>query len=236
MNKHPITVLLAEDHRIVRDGLRVLIQLSGEFQVIAEANTGREAVELALALKPDIVIMDIAMPILNGIEATRQIKLGAPDCKVLMLSAHGDQPYVERSLAVGASGYLLKQNSGQVLLHAIRQIVSGGSYLSKSIAARIQQREEQERIRRPNDSSNQTNSPNQILTSRETEVLQLLAEGFANKQIASELEISIKTVEKHRQSLMDKLNIHQIAGLTRYAIESGVTESRIQDECAPKYS
>ena len=212
MSARPITVVLAEDHLILREGLRNLLKLSGEFQVVGEANTGHEAVELVETLKPDIVIMDVAMPILNGMEATRQIKLASPDCKILVPFAHGDDEYVERMLALGASGYLVKQNSGQVLLYAIREIISGRSYFSSSIARRLAQQGEQARIRGEKGSKRRT------LTSRETEVLQMVAEGFANKEIAAQLGISIKTVEKHRQQLMDKLNIHETAGLTRYAI------------------
>lgn len=229
MNTTPITVVLAEDHVIVRDGLRILLNLSGEIKIIGEANTGQEAVKLAQSLKPDVIIMDVAMPILNGIEATRQIKLASPDCKILILSAHGDDEYVERLVELGASGYLVKQNSGQVLIHAIREIVSGKSYFSKSIASRIRQQEEQSRLR------GEKGSVRKKLTLRESEVLQMVAEGYANKQIAEQLSISIKTVEKHRQQLMDKLNIHQTAGLTRHAIDCGMVEASIQDANRPKY-
>ncbi len=229
MKKSPITVVLAEDHLIVREGLRMLLELSGEFEIAGEAGNGQEAVELVRDLKPDVIVLDVAMPILNGIEATRQIKLLAPDCKVLVLSAHSDDEYVERLLSLGASGYLVKQNSGQVLVHAIREIVSGRPYFSKSIADRLRHQNQRARIR------GEKGSTRPLLTSRETEVLQMVAEGFANKEIAAQLGISIKTVEKHRQQLMDKLNIHQTAGLTRYAIDSGVIESAIQDTNSPDY-
>lgn len=229
MKKSPITVVLAEDHLIVREGLRMLLELSGEFEIAGEAGNGQEAVELVRDLKPDVIVLDVAMPILNGIEATRQIKLLAPDCKVLVLSAHSDDEYVERLLSLGASGYLVKQNSGQVLVHAIREIVSGRPYFSKSIADRLRHQNQRARIR------GEKGSTRPLLTSRETEVLQMVAEGFANKEIAAQLGISIKTVEKHRQQLMDKLNIHQTAGLTRYAIDCGVIESAIQDTNSPDY-
>lgn len=225
----PITIVLAEDHLIVREGLRNLLQLHNDFAVIGEANNGMEVVELAQTLQPDIVVIDIAMPILNGIEATRQIKRLAPQCKILILSAHSDDEYVERLLEMGANGYLVKQNSGQVLVRAIRDIMDGNFYFSASIASRLCHQAEQSRLH------GNKGKLRRILTVREAEVLQMVAEGLANKQIASELSISIKTVEKHRQQLMDKLNIHQTAGLTRYAIDSGIIESRVLDINSPEY-
>lgn len=222
MKKKAITVLLAEDHAIVREGLRTLLKLNDEFEVVGEASTGHEAVEMALNLRPDVIVMDLAMPILNGFEATRQIRTGSPRSRVLVLSAHSDDEYVEHLLSVGVSGYLVKQNSGQVLLHAIREVMSGGTYFSPSIAVRLENQKRQHFDRGEKES---TRRP---LTKREAEVLQMVAEGSANKQIAAELGISIKTVEKHRQQLMDKLNIHETAGLTRYAIATGVIESSIQ--------
>ena len=222
-----ITVLLAEDHAIVREGLRSLLELDRDFEVVGEAATGREAVNLARKLQPTVVVMDIAMPVLNGFEATRQILVAAPATKVLVLSAHSDDEYVAHMAAVGASGYLVKQNSGQVLVHAIREIVSGRPYFSPSISKRL--RDAKQKARESGASGGQ---PKRSLTSREAEVLQLVAEGAANKQVASELGISIKTVEKHRQQLMDKLGIHDTAGLTRYAISAGVIESSIQGTTA----
>ena len=218
-----ITVLLADDHAIVREGLRSLLELAPEFEVIGEAATGRQAVELARKLCPTVVVMDIAMPLLNGFEATRQILLAVPDTKVLVLSAHSDDEYVAHMATVGASGYLVKQNSGQMLVHAIRQIVDGHPYFSPSIAKRLEDAE-----RRSRESGAPRGKPKRPLTAREAEVLQLVAEGAANKQVAAELGISTKTVEKHRQQLMDKLDIHDTAGLTRHAIATGVIESSIQ--------
>jgi DNA-binding NarL/FixJ family response regulator len=218
-----ITVLLADDHAIVREGLRSLLELAPEFEVIGEAATGRQAVELARKLCPTVVVMDIAMPLLNGFEATRQILLAVPDTKVLVLSAHSDDEYVAHMATVGASGYLVKQNSGQMLVHAIRQIVDGHPYFSPSIAKRLEDAK-----RRSRESGAPRGKPKRPLTAREAEVLQLVAEGAANKQVAAELGISTKTVEKHRQQLMDKLNIHDTAGLTRHAIATGVIESSIQ--------
>ena len=218
-----ITVLLAEDHDIVREGLRSLLELSGEFEVVGEAANGRQAVELAIKLKPTVVVMDIAMPLLNGFEATRQILLAAPATKVLVLSAHSDDEYVAHMAEVGAFGYLVKQNSGQILVHAVKEIASGHKYFSPSILKRVENAE-----RKSRESGAAPGKAKRALTSREAEVLQLVAEGAANKQVAAELGISIKTVEKHRQQLMDKLDIHDTAGLTRHAIATGVIESSIQ--------
>jgi len=218
-----ITILLAEDHAIVRQGLNALLKADGHFTMIGEAQTGREAVELALKLKPDVILMDIGMPVLNGLEATRQILAANPAAKIIVLSAHSDDEYVERMIAVGVAGFLEKQSSGEILTKAIKEVAKGHTFFSPAIAKRMQAKKNQPRDRdgmqRPNASR---------LTSRETEVLQLVAEGSANKQVAAELGISIKTVEKHRQHLMDKLNIHDTAGLTRYAISNGVIESNVQ--------
>jgi DNA-binding NarL/FixJ family response regulator len=218
-----ITVLLAEDHAIVREGLRSLLELSGDFEVVGEAATGRQAVDLARKLRPTVVVMDVAMPVLNGFEATRQILLTVPATRVLVLSAHSDDEYVAKMAAIGASGYVVKQNSGQVLVHAVKEIASGHLYFSPSISKRLREVE-----RKARDSGAARAKPRRPLTSREAEVLQLVAEGAANKQVAAELGISIKTVEKHRQQLMDKLDIHDTAGLTRYAIAAGVVESSVQ--------
>jgi DNA-binding NarL/FixJ family response regulator len=221
MNK--ITVLLAEDHDIVREGLRSLLKLSGDFEVVGEASSGRQAVEMTLRLRPTVVVMDIAMPRLNGFEATRQILLEAPETRILVLSAHSGDEYVARMAEVGAAGYLVKQNSGQVLVQAVKEVAKGRPYFSASILQRIGNAK-----RKSLESGAAPGKTMRPLTAREAEVLQLVAEGAANKQVASELGISIKTVEKHRQQLMDKLDIHDTAGLTRHAIETGVIESSIQ--------
>jgi DNA-binding NarL/FixJ family response regulator len=217
------TILLAEDHAIVREGLRSLLELCEDFEVVGEAETGRQAVELVRKLRPQVVVMDIAMPMLNGFEATRQILLAAPKTKVLVLSAHSDDEYVAHMAAVGASGYLVKQNSGQILVRAVREIARGHPFFSPSIARRMGDAERRSREHGPGREA--ATAP---LTTREAEVLQRVAEGAPNKQIAEELGISIKTVEKHRQRLMNRLNIHDTAGLTRHAIATGVIESRIQ--------
>jgi DNA-binding NarL/FixJ family response regulator len=215
-----ITILLAEDHVVVREGLRSLLELSGEFEVVGEAETGTEAVALAERLHPDVIVMDIAMPGLNGCEATWQIVAHNPAARVLVLSAYSDDEYVARMLAVGALGFVEKQSQGTLLLSAIRAVGRGTPFFSNGIVKR--QLRNQRRNLELGGVAIQRRHP---LTSREQEVLQLVAEGCANKQIATRLGISIKTVEKHRQQLMDKLDIHETAGLTRYAIASGVIES-----------
>ncbi len=220
---NPIAVLLVEDHTIVRQGLRLLIEADGDIKIVGEAKTGREAVRMACDLHPEVIVMDIAMPLLNGLEATRQILKAFPTMKILILSAHSDPEYIEQVVKSGALGYLVKQTSGEVLAQAIRELHKGKTYFISSIAKRIkedyQKSPDQVGLQKRNDTK---------LTSREAELLQLIAEGHVNKQIASELGISIKTVEKHRQHLMEKLNIHDIAGLTRFAIASGIIESSVQ--------
>jgi len=220
-----ISVLLADDHTIVRDGLAALINAENGLQVVGEAENGRQAVKLAQMHAPDVVVMDIAMPLLNGLEATRQILKLNPKTKVLILSAHSDEAYVTKARALGASGFLLKQIAAHFLPEAIRKVFQGQQVFSPEIAKRLNH----QRLQLRTQGELITKATAKELTSRETEVLQLVAEGKANKETASELNISIKTVEKHRQSLMGKLNIHETAGLTRYAIAAGIIESSIQN-------
>jgi DNA-binding NarL/FixJ family response regulator len=218
---NPITVLLADDHMLVRQGLRALLALDSGIQVVAEASDGREAVTLTKKHQPDVLVMDIAMPQLNGIGATRQIVAESPATKIIILSAHSDDPYIQRVLEAGAVGFLIKQSSAQCLSTAIREVMNGKKFFSPSIAKRIlEQKPTPEKLRGAKSATG--------LTPRELEVLQLVAEGAPNKQVAAKLGISIKTVEKHRQHLMDKLNIHDTAGLTRYAIARGIIESCVQ--------
>lgn len=205
-----ITVLLAEDHGIVREGLRALLDHEKDIVVLGEAKNGREAVLLARKLRPDIVVMDVAMPLLNGLEATRQILRQRPCPKLLILSMHADEAYSDQARALGASGYLSKQTNFPALAEAIRKIQEGGTFFCPVVTT--------QRV------SSRSSVPVARLSSRETEVLQLVAEGSSNKDIAVELQISLKTVEKHRQSLMDKLDIHHTAGLTRYALSIGLIE------------
>jgi len=218
-----ITVLLAEDHMIVREGLRAILETEGDIEVIGQAQDGRQAVELAKQLLPAVIVMDIAMPQLNGLEATRQILKTAPATRILILSAHSDDAYVEQVMSLGAAGYLIKQTSLLILAKAIREASKGNTFFSPSIAKRLRDKD-----KRSLDREGLHSKKIAQLTSREVEVLQLIAEGKANKETASELGISIKTVEKHRQALMAKLNIHDIASLTRYAISAGIIESSVQ--------
>jgi len=219
MNK--LKILLVDDHPVVRQGLSALLQLEADMEVVAEAENGRTAVALARQILPDIVLMDFSMPLLNGAEATRQILQSVPSAKVLVLSSYGDDEFVGRMMQAGAAGYLTKESAAVELAQAIREVHSGKTVFSPAIATRLSQAPAQKPAE--NGSGEQ---PNLELTSRQSEVLQLLAEGFANKQIADELGLSIKTVEKHRQQLMEKVGVHDIAGLTRYAVAHGIVECK----------
>jgi DNA-binding NarL/FixJ family response regulator len=218
-----ISVILAEDHTVVREGLRTLLEAEGDITVVGEAETGRQAVQLAQKLRPAIVVMDIAMPLLNGLEATRQIVAASPSTKVIILSAHSDDAYIEQVTSVGAVGYLIKQTSANALAKAIREVQKGATFFSPSIAKRLTAHYEKAANR-----ETMRKKRSARLSSREMEILQLIAEGKTNKETATELGISIKTVEKHREHIMIKLNIHDTAGLTRYAISAGIIESSVQ--------
>lgn len=218
-----ITVLLAEDHMIVREGFRMMLGLDADLQVVGEAQDGRQAVTMAEKLRPDVVLMDIAMPRLNGLEATRQILKVQPEIKILILSAYNDDAYVNDAIRSGAMGFLLKQTSARDVCQAIRQVHGGTAFFSASISRRLTQLNSH-----PQERASTFRKAAVLLTSRETEVLQLIAEGKANKETAAELNISIKTVEKHRGNLMAKLDIHDTAGLTRHAIAVGIIESSVQ--------
>jgi DNA-binding NarL/FixJ family response regulator len=218
-----ITVLLAEDHTIVREGFRKMLELEADLEVVGEAQDGRQAVAMVQKLRPAVVLMDIAMPRLNGMEATRQVLKAVPATRVLMLSAHSDDAYVREAVESGASGFLLKQTSAHVVGEAIREVHKGNTFFCPAVARRLRQLDG-----RSTDRAGRAQPRNARLSSRESEVLQLIAEGKANKETAAELGISIKTVEKHREKVMSKLNIHDTAGLTRYAISAGVIESSVQ--------
>jgi DNA-binding NarL/FixJ family response regulator len=218
-----IKVLLADDHTVVRQGLRVLLEAEPDITIVGEAETGRQAVRQTLELLPDVVVMDVAMPVLNGLEAMRQIIKAAPASRVLILSSYSDDEYVYQVTEAGAAGYLLKQTAATDLVRAIREARQGNAFFSPAISKRML-----ETCREAIAKGATARTRSERLTPREAEVLQLVAEGKANRQIAAELSISVKTVEKHRQELMDKLNIHDVAGLTRFAISKGVIESSVR--------
>lgn len=219
------TVLIADDHNIVRQGLKALLMNEDSMTIVAEAQSGREAVQLADKLRPEIVIMDLAMPLLNGAEATRQILKALPNTRVIILSSYGDDEHLQQAISAGASAYLLKETAAADLVKAIGEVKKGNAFFSPSIATRIREQScASEKPRSPQHPSVPVRPNTMDLTSREVEVLQLIAEGFANKQIAGELNLSVKTVEKHRQSVMKKLRIHDIAGLVRHAVDKGIIE------------
>lgn len=209
-------IVVADDHEIVREGLCSLLDGQADFEVVGRARGGRTTVQMARDLRPSVVVMDIAMPDLNGIEATRQIAEDCPDVKVIALSMHSDRRYVARMLQAGASGYLLKDSAIEELVRAIRAVIAGHTYLSPSVAGSV-----------VDDYVNQLTAASADslagLTDREREVLQLMAEGVATKQIASRLHVSVKTVETHRQHIMSKLDIHSVAELTKFAVREGLT-------------
>jgi DNA-binding NarL/FixJ family response regulator len=218
-----IKILLVEDHIIVREGFRQLLEFEADFEVVGEVSNGRRAVALSIQLRPDVVLMDIVMPRLNGLAATRQILKARPTTKVLILSAHSDDGYVKGATESGAMGFLLKQTSAHEVCRAIRVVQKGKTFFSPSISKRFHGLDLKLRGR-----TGRLSIKMAQLTSREMKVLQLIVEGKGNKETASELGISMKTVEKHREHLMEKLDIHDIAGLTRYAIGAGVIESSFQ--------
>jgi two-component system response regulator NreC len=209
--------IIADDHRIMREGLRSLLERSGDFECIAEADDGYQAVMLATELRPDIVIMDIAMPNLNGIEATRQIKSELPEVEVVVLSMHATRNYVLQVLQAGASAYLLKDSAFEELSTALLAISRGGMYLSPAITKTAAL------ANLKGGASGGIAGQVEHLTKRELQVLQLIAEGKSTKDIAARLELSVKTVETHRKQIMDKLEIRSIAGLTKYCIREGLT-------------
>src|SRR2546423_10898426 len=221
-----IKVLLADDHTIVRQGLRALLEATPDIEVIAEAADGQTAVRLARELQPAVVVMDVHMPVLNGAEATRQILQNAPEAKVLVLSSYNDNERVVEMIERGAIGYVVKQSASNDLVKAIREVKKGNAFLSPCISRHLLER------CRNSLAQGEAQKNGNDLTMREAEVLQLVAESYANKQIAGVLSISIKTVEKHRQQLMDKLKIHETAGLTGYAVARGLVEVREPEENA----
>ncbi len=207
-------VLLADDHKILRQGLRTLLEQEKDIQIVGEADNGRSSVKLTGELAPDVVIMDVAMPDLNGIDATRRITEADPRTRVLALSMHSDGRYVKGMLQAGARGYILKDCAAEELTHAIRTVMAGQVYVSPGVTGTI-----------VNDYVRQLTAADEpaILTRREREVLQLLAEGGSTANIAAGLHLSVKTIETHRKRIMDKLDLRSIAELTKYAIREGIT-------------
>lgn len=209
-------VIIADDHKILRDGLRTVLEDGTGIEVVGESNNGWDTVRLVKQLEPDVVIMDVAMPDLNGIDATRQIRAADVDTRVLALSMHSDSRYVKGMLQAGASGYMLKDCAAEELIGAIHTVVSGRIYVSPGIAGVIVKDYMQHL-------SGETGVEGPALSAREREVLQLLAEGRSTAEIAERMHVSVKTVETHRKRVMDKLDLRSIAALTKYAIREGIT-------------
>ena len=213
--KMSIRALLADDHQIVREGLRLLLERTDDMEIVGEASDGEEAVRLAGEVNPDVVILDVARPGLDGIGAARQIKADAPHVKVIALSMHSDQQFVSEMLQAGASAYLLKECAYRELATAVRSVVANGTYLSPGVVSVLVedyvQRVAPEKRGRPS-----------RLTGREVEVLRLIADGSATKQVARQLEVSVKTVDTHRRRIMKKLELDGVAELTKYAIREGL--------------
>lgn len=213
MSSKKITILLADDHSVVRQGFRRILESQSDMEIVGEAANGREAIERATTLSPDVVVMDVAMPELNGIEATRRLMESSPRTRVLALSMHKDAVYVREILRAGARGYLLKDAIDADLLAAVRAIARGEGYLSPAIADAVL-----------TDYRQHVTDPIDLLTSREREVLQLIAEGKTNKEIATDLKLSVYTVDAHRGRIMEKLNLHSTGELVRFAVRKGLID------------
>lgn len=212
----PIRILLADDHNVMRAGLRLLLERQSGFKVTGEASDGRQAVEQAEATKPDVVVLDIAMPNLGGIEAAQRISAMLPQARIIILSMHSDESYVLRALKAGAKGYLLKDSAENDLIEAIRAVSQGKAFFSPEISNILVEDYVREMKKRGTEDSYE------LLTPREREILQLLAEGKSNKDIATLLNLSLYTVETHRRNLQDKLNLHSLAELILYAVRKGI--------------
>ena len=208
-----IRILLADDHAVVRQGFRMILSAQADLEIVGEAGNGREAVELAASLRPDVVVMDVAMPELNGIEATRRMAEAAPHARVLALSMHKDSVYVREILRAGARGYLLKDSIDSDLVNAVRAVAKGEGYLSPGVSDAVL-----------SDYRKHVTDPLDLLTSREREVLQMIAEGKTNKEIASALNLSVYTVDAHRGKIMEKLNLHSIGEMVRFAVRNGLID------------
>jgi DNA-binding NarL/FixJ family response regulator len=210
-------VLVVDDHTIVRQGLRALLEGEPDMRVVGEASDGREAVRKTAALLPEVVVMDVSMPRMNGLEATTRIVKEVPGVRVIALTMHDSEEYVYSLLMAGASGYLPKESAATDLVLAIRAVRQGGTYLHPAISMKVVG----EFLKRPGRTLRSADAD--VLSPREREIVQLIAEGSTNKQIAALLGLSVKTIENHRTRIMEKLEIHNVAGLTRYAISRGIT-------------
>ena len=208
-----IRIILADDHALVRQGFRMILAAQPDMEIVGEAGNGREAVELAEKLKPDLVVMDVTMPELNGIEATRRLAASTPRTRVLALSMHKDSVYVREILRAGARGYLLKDSVDADLLAAVRAVANGDGYLSPGVSDAVL-----------TDYRRHVTDPIDLLTTREREVLQMIAEGKTNKEIATSLSLSVYTVEAHRGRVMEKLNLHSTGELVRFALRNGLID------------
>jgi DNA-binding NarL/FixJ family response regulator len=209
-------IVIAEDHTILREGLRALLSSSSDFEVVGEAEDGREAIRCVEKLKPDLILTDLSMPRMNGMEAIREIKKQSPKTKILVLTVHRTEEYILATLKAGADGYLLKDSTHTELMMAVKNVISGKHYISPGISEKvIEGYVEGKKTLKPRTSW-------ETLTQREREILKLIAEGYRNKEIADDLCISVKTVEKHRANLMEKLNLHNVQALTAFAIEKGL--------------
>jgi DNA-binding NarL/FixJ family response regulator len=211
--REKIHILLADDHAVVRQGFKMILAAQPDMEIVGEAGNGREALDLAGQLQPDVIVMDVAMPELNGIEATRRIADLSPRSRVLALSMHKDSVYVREMLRAGARGYLLKDSIASDLLAAVRAIARGEGYLSPGVSDAVL-----------NDYRRHVTDPIDLLTSREREVLQMIAEGKTNKEIATVLNLSVYTVDAHRGRIMEKLNVHSVTDLVRFAVRCGLVD------------
>ena len=211
--RQKIRILLADDHAVVRQGFKLILGAQPDMEIVGEAGNGREAVELAEKLRPDVAVVDVAMPELNGIEATRRMGEVAPRTRVLALSMHKDSVYVREILRAGARGYLLKDQIDNDLLAAVRAVARGEGYLSPAVSDAVL-----------NDYRKHVSDPIDLLTSREREVLQMIAEGKTNKEIATVLALSVYTVDAHRGRIMEKLNLHSVNELVRFAVRNGLVD------------
>lgn len=209
----PIQVLLADDHQIVRQSLKVLLEKEG-LKIVGEASNGQEAVKIAESVHPDVAVLDVSMAVLNGIDAAKEIQKVSPQTKTIFLTVHDEDPYLLDALRVGAKGYVVKTHAAENLVQAIREASRGGVYLSPEVSRAVVQAYQ-----------NKTELSSEPLSPRERQVLQLIAEGKTTKEVAGVLNISVKTAETHRTRIMEKLDIHETAGLVRYAIRRGLVQA-----------